>query len=531
MLETKKQSMPIFISMKNKTPWLACQLKLKKSLVGLLICTLAPAWVQQSSANESESPGGAAERDRLSLDAMAEAVAAGNFKLANAMLDAGAGRPSPDQKNTEDRDKALDKAIESAALQKNTAMLDRLLDLRPSGSQMSGNELGILYRILRKGRIDALELLSKRGWEINKDIAEFAINSMRPEVIQYALKTTGKKIEDFCMFGKLNPIDYKPLAEAIKDYPPEKWQKLLNTGIANIKFCDEDLRNIFEDPKDRKTLNIIGVDFFTKPFSMVGQRKEYIPQRITQLRQAGMEAADFSQTSLGHLVTYLSNGTTHQKLISALGPPPLNAPRSSDQNQNLPANLVGTYKAGEAGGYFNAKLELHPNGRFHSSLFMFMVTGGVERNSAGKWEVLDNKLVLTSDSQTPHTWFKITQKSQYTSGSDIGQPLVIKFENLGDDDFIRVEVHGENGEYKELKSHENEFEALLKSKPKTLAVSSFKTGASDAYEIALPDIPRLKSITVEFTPPPKPINMPFNATGEFDAEKLRIEGVNYKKTQ
>ena len=162
----------------------------------------------------------------------------GSFDIANAMLDAGVGS---DGKDVDDH---LVYAIGKVALLGNAALLDRLLALRPNNSKLNDDERKQLAGLIFDGQINALELLRARGWQMDHEVSQRAVDSMKPEIISYMLKVTGSPIESFCITPYQDftrqYTGYDSAADAIRARQPERWQQLVALGIDRLKPCTKE---------------------------------------------------------------------------------------------------------------------------------------------------------------------------------------------------------------------------------------------------------------------------------------------------
>ncbi|MDR0481385.1 MAG: hypothetical protein LBG66_05815, partial [Gallionellaceae bacterium] len=431
-----------------------------------------------------------------------------------------------DKDDGSQHNRSLVDAIGYAALLGNAAILDRLLALPHDDAALNRYKQQELTQLATYGRTDALELLRQRGWEMDDAMRLQAVNSMRPDAISYVLKTSGGAIEDFC----ITPSRYdggSPLSNAIQYYPEKRWQQLISLGIARLQGCarakDDDER---DDPANGNPMNQIAIALLLDPFSMSDQHKRYVPERIKQLREAGMNAADFSTPTMrGFAAAGFSSEPALQPLLSALG---VSAPQrpASKGNPSHPSTLVGVYYGGM--GEVGTGLTLRADGRFQ----WFMSYGAIDKQATGSWEVIDRQVIFTPDVQPPHTWFKIADTSQYADGAATGQPLTIKIAGVSNHltPFFEGRIYDDTGKFGRLHMNDQfETEVKLEGQPRTIALWFEQMETRVAAEVAVPDIPRLKSITITVTPPSKPPSAPFNEVAEISDGGLLIGGTLYRK--
>ena len=430
-----------------------------------------------------------------------------------AMLASGLNAPDPKGENTDKHNSALAQALRDVIDQGDFAILDHLFILRRNDFVFNPADRWHLARLMNAVWIDAIESLIQHGEKMNDEMQQKVVDSMLPGAISYMLKTTGSAIEKFCLTHSESEL---PLVNAITYLDATQWQQLLDLGIAHLRACT--------DSADVPPLNTLAAALLGNPFSLVGERKFQIPERITQLRQAGMKEADFSMPGLRGLPGGFGDDPAMQNLISALGTPP-----QSDQPASGTPDpaLAGTYRSEkqEAG----PQLQLRTDGRFN-----WFVNDGAAKglHAEGRWEAINGKVVLTSDAREPHVWFKITGQSQYADGPDVGQPLSVQIKGLDLMDGLRAQIDADESEVHPL-LFKDQFEAVteLESKPQLVALWVPAMKNSRAFEVPIPDLPRLKSITITLVPVASALSMPGNTVAQInDADELRIGNELFKKS-
>ena len=477
---------------------------------------------------------------KLPLSYLEKAIINDRNVLALAMLDGGIASQSSTVLTQvdylTDSNEDFSNAVVWAAFLVQREVLDRLLALRTPSATLSPAELRIMIQLVDAGRVDAVKLLQSRGWVVDRTLNQPAINSMKPAVIDFVLKTTHSTLAGLCI--SVEPkFGLSPLLDAMYWLDDAAWQQLLALGVARLPGCAA-------QPSEDRIAPVAGreaaVDKTPVPlpmttlaqrvlsdrFAVSGFRKERLPARIAQLRQQGMQKADFGDSGAGPVLNRAAGEAALWPVLAALeAPMPAKAPAGALASH--PARLVGSYRL-HASRETAVNLRLKADGRFKWS----MIYGASDRYAEGQWHEAGGKVVFTSDPSTPFNWFKVTAQTQYADGPDTGQPFSLlvdagKIEIL---DGIRTEVQASADETWWLRvkpSVESTF--TLKGQLRNAALWFPQMNTVLASEVALPDLPRLKSVTLTLQLPQQALAMAFNEVMRADAEGLYLDGSVYKK--
>jgi hypothetical protein len=393
---------------------------------------------------------------QVPLNRLAAKLVDGDADL-QAILTANTDSAAPENQAIGNRNGALAQALRDMIDQGDNATLDHLFVLRRNDFVFNANDRWHLARLMDAVWTDAIDALIKRGATIDDRMQQKVVDSMLPGAIGHMLKSTGSAIENFCITPeKSDP----PLVNALTYLNDAQWQQWLDLGLARLRVCDA---------ADAPPLNMVATALLSNPFSLVGQRKTYIPQRIIQLRQAGMKAANFAALGLPAPQVEFGNDPAMQALVSALG-----TPLEHDQ-----------------------------------------AAGSGQPDAASR------------------VWFKITGQSQYADGSEVGQPLTVKIEGIDPmASSLRAQIQADDSEVHPLVFEDKpEAVAELEGQPRLIALWAPEMKTSLAFELPVPDLPRLKSITIALVPPPdRPASTPVSTVAQINAaNELRLGGGALKK--
>jgi hypothetical protein len=466
----------------------------------------------------------------LQPDRFFEVLEHGDTKLALEMLNAGMGKnwsvKTPEEKGGDPREQ-LAASIGLAAYRGDLLILDRLLALRGPAPELSDVEHKVLAQLADVGNVEGLKLLQARGWKIDTSLNQPAIDSMQPAVIEFVLKATGTQIGGLCI--STYPDSRKSrLVDAMTQMDDVQWRQLLALGIAPLPSCPRDK----PDAENPSPLTAFATDLLSDPFVITGHRKTVLPERVRQLRAQGMESADFAEPNLRTAFNHSGREPALQDLLMALGASALKQSSSlapADSARARPATPVGNYKMeGVREAAFN--LRLKDNGRFNWAASY----GAVDKYAEGNWHVSDDKVIFTSDVSAPFNWFKIKDKTQHPEGPDVGQPLTINVD-VGKSRLlnnIQVGVQTGSSKLRFLSVDDSRGATVtLDSQPKLAALWFSQMETVLASEVALPNLPRLKSVTLALQVPRKGPTTPFNETMRFDSTGLYSENRIYRKQQ
>ena len=493
----------------------------------------------------------------LPIRYLVTALESHNTGLALAMLDAGLGKirtPSKPGGATDD-EKDMAMAMALAALAANGPVLDRLQALRTPGISLTPAEFETMSRLADAGRLDAMKLLQSRGWVIDRTMNQPALNTMRPAVIDFVLKTTRSSMEGLCI--EQSPHGLRPnqgfespaLVNAMYWLDDAEWQQLLASGITQLKSCPLDKDN---DPSGRSTdtaggaepieaallprpMTLAAVAVLSDPFAVVGTRKASLPARIAQLVAQGMKPPDFSDAALKEALEPSTAEPGLSAVLAALGAPASVTPEktaakpetAADAARLHPRSLVGTWQPPH-GGELAQMLELKADGRFDWSVSY----GAVDRYAQGNWSADGGKVVFTSDPIAPFNWFKLTGQSQYSDGPELGQPFTVSVD-VGEIRFlddIRAELQAAPGEFINLRIQPGTANTVkVRGQPRTLALWFSDMESMLANEVALPALPRLKSVTLTLQLPVQAPSPRVHEVMALDAEGLRSGATLFQK--
>ena len=194
-----------------------------------------------------------------------------------------------------------------------------------------------------------------------------------------------------------------------------------------------------------------------------------------------------------------------------------------------PARLVGSYRM-DASWVADVNLQLKADGRFKWTL----VTDALNRYAEGQWYEADGKVVFASDPIMPFNWFKVTAQTQYADGPDTGQPLTLLVD-VGKNrvsESIQTVVQASVDDMRWLRLEPNvESTFTLKGQPRIAALWFPEMEAVLASEVALPDLPRLKSVTLTLQLPQQAVAMAFYEVVRADADGFYLDGALFKKSK
>ena len=481
---------------------------------------------------------------KLPLSYLEKAIINDRNVLALAMLDGGIASQSSTVLTQvdylTDSNEDFSNAIRWAAFNARREVLDRLLALRRPSATLSTAELGIMIWLLDLGRVDAIKLLQSRGWVVDRTLNQPALNSMRPAVIDFVLKTTSSTLAGLCIPADTT-FGWPPLTDAIYLRDDATWQQLLALGVARLPGCaaqpseDRIAPVAGREAAVDKTpvplpMTALANDVLSDPFALVGFSKERLPARIAQLRQHGMQKADFGDSGAGSILRKAAGETALQPLLAALEAP-LPAKALAGAAASHPARLVGSYRLDASGGT-DVNLQLKADGRFEWS----RIFGAFDRYAQGQWHEAGGKVVFASDPTPPFNWFKVTAQTQYADGPDTGQPLTLLVDvsknRVLKSIQIVVEASADETWWLHVKPNvESTF--TLKGQPRSAALWFPEMKTILASEVALPDLPRLKSVTLTLQLPQQAVAMAFNEVMRADAEGLHMGAGDsvYKKLE
>jgi hypothetical protein len=467
---------------------------------------------------------------KLSLDSLVEVLRNGDVKLARDMLDAGVGKNwsimTPARTGeTPDQRRKLVEAIGLAVDHGYLPVLDRLFTLRGTGSALGDAEHKLLGRLVFRGNVDGLKLLQARGVVIDATLNQPAVDSMQPEVIEFVLNTTGTLIGALCMTAY--PDEWRPpLLNAMMHLDEGRWQKLLALGVASLAACPGQE----SDAKTPMPLAALAKNVLADPFAATGPRRALLPARVRQLRQQGMASADYTDAGLRSAVLRARSEPALQDLLSALEAPAQGVMPSTtptDPTRAHPMSLVGSYQK-EGGREAAIGLQLKADGRFKWAASY----GATDKYAEGSWHVSGDKVVFSSDTPAPFTWFKVQSQTQYADGPDLGQVITVRVDigriRLLDDIRLALQIDADKLSFLRIAGN-RDFEVIPDGKPTMAALWFPQMGTVLAAEVALPDLPRLKSLTLALQLPDKAPATAFNETMTFDSTGLYSADQRYER--
>ena len=506
---------------------------------------ITPAGDRQDSALVNKLVAAGFSLGKLPLQYLSLAITAGDTALAMAMLDAGIANqrfaaPAESAPGQRDDEAEFANAISMAAISKQSALLERLMAMRKPGATLSAAELAEAMRLAGYGNVEALKVLQSRGWVMDRAMSQPALDSMQPDVIDFVLKTTNSTLAGLCISGE-SRLRFHPLVGAIYRLDDATWQQLLALGVARLPGCaaEPSEERLMPTPGRKAAvgntpvplpMTTLAMLVLSDPFAVNGFRKERLIARIAQLRQQGMQKADFGENGAGPLLNRAAGEAALRPVLAALEaptPPKVKAPAGAATPR--PARLVGSYRlhaSREAAG----NLQLKADGRFEWS----MIYGASDRYAQGRWHVAGGKVVFASDPTPPFNWFKVTAQTQYADGPDTGQPLTLLVD-VGESrllEHIQTEVQASADDVRRLSLEANvESTFTLKGRPRSAALWFPQMEAVLASEVALPDLPRLKSVTLTLQLPQQAPATAFNEVMRADAEGLHMGNSVYKKSK
>lgn len=504
---------------------------------------ISPAQGRWDSALVNKLVAAGFSLGKLSLDHLSIAITAGDTALAMAMLDAGIANqrfaaPADSAPGLRDNEAEFANAILLAASAGQSAVLDRLMAMRKPGAALSAAELAMATRLAGYGNVEALKLLQSRGWVMDRAMNQPALDSMQPDVIDLVLKSTGSSLAGLCISDG-SGFDLPPLVDALYKLDDAAWQQLLALGVARLPGCaaEPSEERVAPTPGRKAVvgntpgplpMTTLAMVVLSDPFAVSGLRKERLIARIAQLRQQGMQKADFSNDGAAPLLSRAAGEAALRPVLEALeAPAQVKAPAGAAASR--PARWVGNYRL-NARGEAAVNLRLKADGRFEWS----MSYGASDRFAQGQWHEAGGKVVFASDPTPPFNWFTVTGQTQYDDGPDTGQPFTL-LADVGQSrlsDNIHTQVQAGVDEVRELRLEPDIGSTFtLNGQPRVAALWFPEMEAVLASEVALPDLPRLKSVTLTLQPPQQARTMPFNEVMRADAEGLHQGDSVYEKSK
>jgi len=456
----------------------------------------------------------------VGTDVLPTAVRTGNVDLAVGMLAAGVGAEATPAKDTGLRD-AL---IESADLGQ-APVLDRLLALPGVRRMTASDKAGVLAVLAGRASVDGLKRLEAKGWKLDSAVVQAAVDSMEPETIEHTLKITGLQMTALCASAGRGNTDM-PLLDALSNADDTRWQRLMALGIARLPACRSE--------GDATPMITLTRALLSDPFSLAGHRRTLVPTRLRQLREAGMKAPDSGSATARELASALEANSGMKDVRASLGLAglPVASKPATPVALNRPAALVGNYRL-QGAHEVAASLVLHANGRFMWSISY----GAVDQAAQGGWQLSDGKVVFASDLQAPINWFKVTSTTQYPdtpAASGPTQPVSIKLDmgksRLLDSAWLAVASGPRSLELLRLEPGATGSVPTVGG-THTVAIWFQEMQTRHAFELVLPNLPRLKSVTLTMQALNKAPSTPFNETMPSDAAGLHWNGRVFKKSR